>query len=119
MALIFERERKIVLYNNAARNGEWNAALGYPVHRFSHLTIGLVGLATSEEVAKYAKAFGSTSWRTTVLPQSVFDEKEVEKMELDELLKIADIVSVHVPLNSETKHLINKDKIALMKDGVI
>ena len=38
---------------------------------------------------------------------------------LDELLKISDIVSLHVPYNKYTHHIINKDSLSKMKDGAI
>ena len=49
------------------------------------------------------------------------EEKElgVEYLDLDSLLGQSDIVSLHVPLTSETRHLINKDSIAKMKNGVV
>ena len=42
-----------------------------------------------------------------------------EWLELDELCKVADIISVHVPLTSQTKGMIDEKRISLMKDGVI
>ena len=42
-----------------------------------------------------------------------------EWLELDELCKVADIISVHVPLTNQTKGMIDEKRISLMKDGVI
>ena len=53
------------------------------------------------------------------LPADVFAEANAEKVELDELFAKADVVSIHLPLNDNTHHLINKDSIEKMKDGVI
>lgn len=43
---------------------------------------------------------------------------DVEYVSLEELMRKSDVISLHCPLTSQTKHLINKDSIALMKDGV-
>ncbi len=43
---------------------------------------------------------------------------DVEYVSLEELVKKSDVISLHCPLTSQTKHLINKDSIAMMKDGV-
>jgi len=43
---------------------------------------------------------------------------DVEYVSLEELMKKSDVISLHCPLTSQTKHLINKDSIAMMKDGV-
>ncbi len=46
-------------------------------------------------------------------------EKDSEFVSLDELLQTADIISINVPLNEETRHLINEKTLAKAKDGVI
>ena len=46
-------------------------------------------------------------------------EAGIEYMELDDVLKTSDIVSLHIPATAETKQFINKDKIALMKKSAI
>lgn len=43
---------------------------------------------------------------------------DVEYVSLEELMRKSDVISLHCPLTSQTKHLINKDSIAMMKDGV-
>ena len=48
-----------------------------------------------------------------------FRENGVEKVTLDELYARSDIISIHTPLTPETRHMINADSIAKMKDGVM
>lgn len=121
IALYLAVERKIVLFNESTHRGEFNAAYGYPIHRLSCVTFGLVGFGNiAREAAKYAKVFGMRVVAyDPYLPDAVFAENGAEKMELDELLGIADAISVHVPLSKETFHLINKESFAKMKDGVV
>ena len=52
------------------------------------------------------------------LPE-VLKKKNVRGVELDELFALSDIISIHSPLLPDTKHLIRKDTIEKMKDGVI
>jgi len=79
-------------------------------------TLGLVGMGLiATEVAKRAKAFGMKviAYRKSGKP-SEFSEV---KSSLEEMLKEADYVSLHTPLTDDTKAMINKDTIAMMKDG--
>lgn len=84
-------------------------------------TIGLVGGGSiGMHVARMAKGF-----EMEVIVYDVVQNKEFAKtigfryVPLDELLKKSDIISLHVPHNKFTHHLISKDKIKLMKKGVI
>ncbi|AEH51875.1 D-2-hydroxyacid dehydrogenase [Pseudothermotoga thermarum] len=80
-------------------------------------TLGIIGLGTiGTEVAKRAAAFGMN----IVAYDPYVTKHEIAKMvTLDELLRTADFITLHVPLTEETKHLINKEVIEKMKDGVI
>lgn len=82
-------------------------------------TVGIVGLgAIGKRVAALAKAFGC---KVITYDQRYQDEeKELAKLvTLDELMQQSDIVTLHCPLTAETKHLINAEKIALMKKNAI
>jgi D-3-phosphoglycerate dehydrogenase len=81
-------------------------------------TLGLVGIGRiAGEVAKRAAAFGMR-----VLAYDPFvkhSDFAILVPSLKELLRQADYLSLHVPLNDDTKNMINKDAIAGMKDGVV
>ena len=53
------------------------------------------------------------------LPAEVFEQQHAKSMSIDEVLKISDLVTIHMPLTPETKNLSNAKSIARMKDGVI
>ena len=53
------------------------------------------------------------------LPDDVFKQQCATKASIDELIKVADFISIHVPLTPETKDLFNKKSIAEMKDGAV
>ena len=85
-------------------------------------TLGIVGLGDiGREVAKLAGAFGSKViyYKRNRLSEEVERQLSVEYRSFEELLAESDIVSVHVPLNDETRGLIGEEEIDLMKDGAI
>ena len=81
-------------------------------------TLGIVGLGRiGQALARRALASGMQIfyYNRTKLPSEIEDTYQAERLELDELLKTADVVSLHTPLTEETYHLIDKPKLALMK----
>jgi D-3-phosphoglycerate dehydrogenase len=81
-------------------------------------TLGLVGIGRiASEVAKRAAAFGMRV--TAYDPYVKHSEAAILVPSLKELLRQADYISLHVPLNDETKNMINKETIATMKDGAV
>jgi len=84
-------------------------------------TLGVVGLGRiGSEVAKRMASFGMK-----IIGYDPFVAKErgealgIEVMELDDVISKADVITLHVPKNKETKDMINKARIAKMKEGVI
>jgi glycerate dehydrogenase len=77
--------------------------------------LGLIGKgAIGTLVSTIAKAFGMN----VLIYDPYLPRKQPENgmmVDLDELLKQSDIVSIHCPLTTETRHMINRDKFALMK----
>ena len=53
------------------------------------------------------------------LPAHVFEEQKATSMTIDEVLKVSDYVTIHMPLTDETKNLFNAKSIAEMKDGAV
>ena len=81
-------------------------------------TLGVVGLgAIGTATARRARAFGmdvAYASRTSA-PAAVEQELGAKRCPLDELFANADVVSLHVPLNAQTHHLVNADRLASMK----
>ncbi|KXT00543.1 hypothetical protein AC578_5242 [Pseudocercospora eumusae] len=82
--------------------------------------LGIVGLGNiSLKLVGKAKAIGMTIRYFDVRRRSVEEEKDlgVEYLDFDDLLAQSDCISLHVPLNRHTRHLINSDSLAIMKPG--
>jgi phosphoglycerate dehydrogenase-like enzyme len=89
-------------------------------------TLGIVGLgASGRELALRAKAMGMriVAVDPVDVSEDVLAEHGVEWFgdtdRLDDLLRESDYVSLHVPLNSRTRHLIDREKLALMKPSAV
>jgi D-3-phosphoglycerate dehydrogenase len=81
-------------------------------------TLGVIGIGRiGQEVAKRALAFGMK-----VITYDVVDVKidlDVKQVGFEELIAQADIITLHVPLTEETKHIVSDAELEKMKDGVI
>ena len=80
--------------------------------------LGVVGAGhIGMEVIKVAKALGMNVLVHTRTPKA--DGDGIRYVSLDELLEHSDYITLHCPLNEQTKHMINKDTIAKMKSSAI
>ena len=81
-------------------------------------TLGVVGAGhIGMEVIKVAKALGMNILIHTRTPKA--DGDGIRYVSLDELLENSDYITLHCPLNDQTKHMINKDAIAKMKPNAV
>lgn len=110
--------RNIPQLHSAVEAGEWPRSEGVEL---AGRTLGIIGLgAIGKRLAKRALAFEMKVVAFDPYFDEVFaKENGICRMELDELLACADVVSLHVPMTKENHHLINKERIATMKPGVI
>jgi len=82
-------------------------------------TVGIVGYGrVGRLVAQYYAIFGANIIVYDAFPVAL-ENCPYETAELDQLLKVSDIVSLHCPLMEETRHLINAERLALMKENSI
>ena len=119
IAMMTSLARHIPQAFNSLKNGKWDRK-SYVGVELKNKTLGVVGFGRiGVEVAYRAK--GS---RMNVMAYDPFlsderaEELGVTKATVDEICREADFITVHTPLLPETKNLINKDKFAIMKDGV-
>lgn len=111
----FGSDKDVIWDMNA--EGPWQSRKGIEMEG---KTYGLIGFGTvGKEVAKRAQGFGMN-----VLVFDPYQKAEViasygaTKVELNDLLRAADIISFHAKVNDSNKGMIGKDQFAMMKDGV-
>jgi len=123
-ALLMSAARRVVEADTFTRKGQWKAwgpmvMLGQDVH---HATLGIIGLGRiGTEVAKRAKGFGM---KVLYYDQQRRNKEERQlgveyASELSTLLSRSDFISLHIPLNPQTYHLIGAPEFALMKPTAI
>lgn len=115
MALYLTSNRRIHKAYNRVR--EYNFSLsGFAGNDLYGKTVGVIGTGKIGQIfINICKGFGMNVIAYDLYPNPNLGIKYVE---LNELFKQSDIISLHCPLTPETEHIINKDSISLMKKGV-
>lgn len=107
--------RNIIPCNKVVREeGTKDGLVGFELEgkKFGVVGTGAIGL----RVAKIAQAFGCEVYAYS---RTVKDIEGICYVSLEELMSVCDIVSLHTPLNTSTRHLINKENLALMKENAV
>lgn len=118
LALMLTLLRRINIAQADLASGLWNQLAYRGIHNARSTTVGVIGLGQlGREVAKLAASFGfkvigsDPATNVNNLPDGV------QKVDLNELLTKADIVTLHLPLVSRTRNLINADRLKQMRRG--
>jgi D-3-phosphoglycerate dehydrogenase len=122
LALLLGCVRKVAFKDRRIREGAWNLHKEQPSYRIAGKTLGLVGYgAIARTLHRKMSGFGLE--RVLVfdpyLDPKKISENGAESVNLRKLLKEADYVSVHAPLNEETRGLIGSRELSLMKKTAI
>lgn len=118
VALMMALNRKLIQANNRVHRDDFSldGLTGFDVH---DKVVGVVGTGKiGEKFCNIINGFGATILAHDILENESLKNK-VEYVSMNTLLKNADIISLHVPLNSETKYLIDEKEVNQMKDGVM
>ncbi len=121
-AFILELANKVYAYKSLTDKGDWIKSRTFsifpiPIMELKGKTLGIIGLGNiGQRTAEIGNAFGMKVIAYNRSPKEV---KNVICTDLTTVLAESDILSLHCPLNKESENLINKDTIALMKDGAI
>ncbi|MCD8212524.1 MAG: D-2-hydroxyacid dehydrogenase [Campylobacter sp.] len=114
---------QIKFYDDYVKSGEWTKSeiftnLSKGIGEISGKNFGIIGLGEiGRGVANVAQAFGANIFYYSTSGKN--QNGDFKRLELNELLKICDIVSIHAPLNEKTSGLIGENELNFMKDGAI
>lgn len=118
-ALILALTRKLIPSIDRTRRGNF-VLDGLRGSELAGKTLGVIGFGhIGKRVAELATAFQMNAIVYTRHPDVSYPNSHVRFVDLPTILRESDIVSLHVPLTAETKHLLNKDNIRLMKKGSV
>jgi D-3-phosphoglycerate dehydrogenase len=122
IALLLAVWRKIVTGNQIVRNDGWGIAQLRPVRRLRGRQLGMIGFGhIGRAVAARATTFGlELRVFDPYIDDSALAGTGIQRIEeLDELLSSSDIVTIHAPLTSGTRGLIDSAAVDRMKDGAV
>jgi D-3-phosphoglycerate dehydrogenase len=112
--------RRIPFKDRGVRDGKWN--LNQPIRRMSGRTMGIIGFgSTGRAFWEKIQGFGFKRIliNDTYIEQKLLPGMFGEAASFEKVISESDFISLHVPLNENTRHLINQQTISLMKDGVV
>ncbi|MDQ2821050.1 MAG: D-2-hydroxyacid dehydrogenase [Pseudomonadota bacterium] len=121
-ALILALRRNLVAYRADVEAGLWQASsrfclLDHPITDLAGSRLGIVGYgALGHKVAALGRAFGM---EICVTARSAVTDDDVTQMPLANLLRSCDVITLHLPLSDQTRHMIGAAELATMKPGAV
>lgn len=121
VALTMALARGVAALDRAMRQGDYSLAPAQPLHRLSGRVFGVAGLGLiGAATARKARGLGySTIGSDPLHTPGTVSPDGTKVVTFDELIRRADVLSLHVPLNRHTRHLIDADVLARMKPGAL
>jgi glycerate dehydrogenase len=122
MALILALRRNLLAYRADIEAGRWQQSshfclLDHPIRDLAGSRLGLVGYgALGRAMGRLGRAFGM---EVCVHTRSPVDDPDVTQVGFDELLETSDVLSLHLPLSAQTRHLIGAPQLARMKRSAL
>ena len=121
-SLILALRRNLRAYIADVEAGRWQQStrfclLDYPITDLACSKLGIIGYgALGKKVATLGRAFGM---QICVASRSPVDDADVTAMSREELLRECDVISLHLPLNEQTRHMIGAKELASMKKSAL
>jgi glyoxylate reductase len=117
-ALLLATRRRLVEGDDHIRGGRWNTNWAKPPflgRQVTGSTLGIVGLGRiGRAMARRAQGF---DMRVLYHQRTPLDEPGLEYRALEDLMRESDVVSIHAPFTPETRELVSRERLALMRDG--
>jgi glycerate dehydrogenase len=124
IALLLTIVHRVEYYTEQNRHGRWSANVDFcytdfPLMELADKQFGVVGFGhTGAATARIAQALGMRVKVFTSKPAEALPEG-MEKMGMEELFETSDVLSLHCPLNEDTFHLVNAERLSRMKPTAI
>lgn len=121
LALLLALAKRLRFWHEALVRGNYHLRWTERNTELQGKTLGIIGFGhVGRAVAQRAKAFGlQLLVHDPLVPEEVIEALGAACVALDELLRRSDFVTLHVPLTEQTRHLINRERVALMKQGAL
>ena len=121
ITLILALSRKLFFIEKSIKNLEWDWKKFHPINRIKGKTVGIIGLGrVGRQVAKRINCFDVNLLACDpYISDDVFKKYNAKSVNLGTLLEQSDFVTLHVPLNDETKHMISTNQFKKMKKSSI
>ncbi len=120
MAIMLSLCRNVPVANSSLKSGEWQRA-PFTGRELKGKTIGIIGLGkVGGRVARRCRAFeADVITYDPYISEKRADDFGVKLLPLEDIIRFADIITVHTPLNDETRNMISSEHFEGMQDGVI
>lgn len=122
VALLLALYKRLIHCDRAVREGRWRQAVtGFDTFEVAGKMLGLVGAGNiGRKVARRLAAFECRVMYYDVVPApDIEKDLGARRASLEDVLREADIISLHVPATKETQNLINRETLALMKPTAV
>ncbi len=110
--------QNVAQHAQAVRDGRWSSCPDFcfwdsPLIELHGLTLGIIGCGRiGRETAKIGRAFGM---KTVGYDQFPVNDPEIRMLDMEEVFKVSDVLSLHCPLTESNHHLVNAERLSLMK----
>jgi len=121
VALMLSLVRKIPWAYQNVKAGKWDWKVLQPVNRINGKTAGIIGFGrVARKVAALIRAFGTNIIAyDPYLPSETFEKNNVKQVDLEIIFEQSDIITVHVALTEETRHMIGLEQLRKMKKTAV
>lgn len=123
LALILASLKQLWAFHDMTATGGWKGGESgtFTTKRLDELHVGIIGASMAgKETIKILRPFNCqiAVWDPYLTPMEA-EMLHVKQLPLDELIKGADVLTLHAPANPDCEHILNKDNIPLIKDGAL
>ena len=119
--LMLAVSRKVVKADVSTKEGKWekNSLTG---RELKGKTLGIVGFGRiGRRIAELARAMGMSivTYDVIPIPQASLDAVNAKVLPLDDLFSVSDFVTLHVPMTPDTRHMVGKNRLSMMRKGSV